>query len=180
MENEIIRLLPAGPELAGPVTAYLQRSWDFLKAFEPPREEAYFTREYQQVLLEEEARAREAGTGFRFYIQPVGEPQTVIGSIGLNNVVWGAFRSAFLGYKLEEPRQGRGYMTMAVDMVVRHAFEDLGLHRIEANVMPRNKASLRVLEKNAFVNEGFSPYYLNINGVWEDHIHMVRINYALH
>ena len=163
MENEIIRLLPAGPELAGPVTAYLQRSW-----------------EYQQVLLEEEARAREAGTGFRFYIQPVGEPQTVIGSIGLNNVVWGAFRSAFLGYKLEEPRQGRGYMTMAVDMVVRHAFEDLGLHRIEANVMPRNKASLRVLEKNAFVNEGFSPYYLNINGVWEDHIHMVRINYALH
>ena len=43
MENEIIRLLPAGPELAGPVTAYLQRSWDFLKAFEPPREEAYFT-----------------------------------------------------------------------------------------------------------------------------------------
>lgn len=127
MENEIIRLLPAGPELAGPVTAYLQRSWDFLKAFEPLREEAYFTREYQQVLLEEEARAREAGTGFRFYIQPVGEPQTVIGSIGLNNVVWGAFRSAFLGYKLEEPRQGRGYMTMAVDMVVRHAFEDLGL-----------------------------------------------------
>lgn len=65
-------MLPAGPELAGPVTAYLQRSWDFLKAFEPPREEAYFTQEYQQALLEEEARAREAGTGFRFYIQPVG------------------------------------------------------------------------------------------------------------
>ena len=134
----------------------------------------------QQALLEEEAHARGAGTGFRFYIQPVGEPQTVIGSIGLNNVVWGAFRSAFLGYKLEEPRQGRGYMTMAVDMVVRHAFEDLGLHRIEANVMPRNKASLRVLEKNGYQAEGLARHYLNICGVWEDHIHMVKLNYAMH
>ena len=50
----------------------------------------------------------------------------------------------------------------------------------EANVMPRNKASLRVLEKNRFVNEGLSKYYLKINGVWEDHIHMVKINYAVH
>ena len=60
------------------------------------------------------------------------------------------------------------------------AFEELGLHRIEANVMPKNKASLRVLEKNHFVNEGISKYYLNINGVWEDHIHMVKINYDMH
>ena len=50
----------------------------------------------------------------------------------------------------------------------------------EANVMPRNKASLKVLEKNHFVNEGLSKYYLKINGVWEDHIHMVKINYAMH
>ena len=54
------------------------------------------------------------------------------------------------------------------------------LHRLEANVMPKNKASLRVLEKNQFVNEGISKYYLNINGVWEDHVHMVKINYAMH
>ena len=69
---------------------------------------------------------------------------------------------------------------MAVGMLTRYAFEELGLHRIEANVMPKNKASLRVLEKNHFVNEGISKYYLNINGVWEDHIHMVKINYDMH
>ena len=56
----------------------------------------------------------------------------------------------------------------------------LGLHRIEGNVMPRNAASLRVLAKNHFVNEGLSKHYLKINGRWEDHVHMVRINYALH
>lgn len=48
--------------------------------------------------------------------------------------------------------------------------------RIEANVIPRNKAALRALEKNHFRNKGISKYYTNINGVWEDHIHMVKIN----
>lgn len=92
----------------------------------------------------------------------------------------GAFCSAFLGYKLDKEYLNRGYMSMSVAMLIKYAFEELGLHRIEANVMPKNKASLRVLEKNHFVNEGISKYYLNINGVWEDHIHMVKINYAMH
>lgn len=100
--------------------------------------------------------------------------------IGLNNVVWNAFCSAFLGYKLDKDFLNRGYMSMAVEMVTRYAFEELHLHRIEANVMPRNKASLRVLEKNQYMNEGTAKYYLKINGVWEDHIHMVKINFAMH
>lgn len=104
----------------------------------------------------------------------------IIGIIGLNNVVWGAFCSAFLGYKLDKDYANKGYMSAAVEMLTKYAFEELGLHRIEANVMPKNKASLRVLEKNQFINEGISKYYLNINGVWEDHIHMVKINYAMH
>ena len=72
-----------------------------------------------------------------------------MGSIGLNDVVWGAFCSAFLGYKLDAAYTGKGYMTEAVRLVVEYAFTQLGLHRIEANVMPRNTASLRVVEKTA-------------------------------
>ena len=70
-------------------------------------------------------------------------------------------------------------MSMAVSMITQYAFEELHLHRIEANVMPRNQASLRVLQKIQFENEGISKYYLKINGVWEDHIHMVKINYDM-
>ena len=66
-------------------------------------------------------------------------------------------------------------MSAAVEMLTKYAFEELGLHRIEANVMPKNKASLRVLEKNQFINEGVSKYYLNINGVWEDHISFIDV-----
>lgn len=122
----------------------------------------------------------EAGTAFRYYIMPMDQPSKIIGVIGLSNVVWGAFCSAFLGYKLDKDFTNKGYMTAAVEMLTKHAFEELGLHRIEANVMPRNKASLRVLEKNSFINEEMTKYYLNINGIWEDHIHMVKINYAMH
>lgn len=67
-------------------------------------------------------------------------------------------------------------MTEALKKGIETAFGPLGLHRIEANIMPKNKASLRVAEKLDFKNEGLSTKYLKINGVWEDHIHMVLLN----
>ena len=67
-------------------------------------------------------------------------------------------------------------MTEAVSQVVRFAFSSLRLHRIEGNIMPRNKASIRVAEKCGFVREGVARKYLKINGVWEDHIHFVKLN----
>lgn len=179
MENKYIRLLPAKPELADMVADYYRRNREFLRAYEPEREERFFETEYQKTLLENELKDREAGLSARFYIQPVLEPGRVIGMIGLNNIVRGAFQSAFLGYKLDGANCNRGFMTMAVAMMVEYAFQELKLHRIEANVMPRNKVSLRVLEKNGFESEGLARRYLCINGVWEDHIHMVIRNTAM-
>lgn len=97
-----------------------------------------------------------------------------MGLVGLNNLVRGAFQSCFLGYKLDGGLLRRGYMTEAVEEAVRIAFTVLGLHRIEANIMPRNTASLGVARKAGFQEEGLAVRYLRINGVWEDHIHMVR------
>lgn len=56
------------------------------------------------------------------------------------------------------------------------AFNDLKLHRIEGNIMPINEPSLAVLRKCNFINEVYAPKYLRINGIWEDHIHMVLLN----
>jgi ribosomal-protein-alanine N-acetyltransferase len=67
-------------------------------------------------------------------------------------------------------------MTEAVAAVVELAFGPLQLHRVEANIIPRNMPSRRVVEKLGFVNEGLSPKYLKINGVWEDHMHYVVLN----
>lgn len=180
LKTERLLLLPAKEDLAAPLAAYYRRNRDFLRPFEPPREEDFFTEAHQRGILRREAEEAEQNTSRRFYLQLPDQPDCIIGMAGLNNIVWGAFRSAFLGYKLDGELTGRGYMTEAVAAVTDFAFTQLRLHRIEANVMPRNRASLRVLEKNGYVNEGLSRYYLNINGVWEDHVHMVRINFALH
>lgn len=176
MKNQWIELIPAEPELAKEVAEYYRRNREFLKAFEPEREENFFSEEYQRKLLKKEADDRKQGTSYRFYIRLVEAPREIIGVIGLNNIVRGAFQSSFLGGKLDNKYINRGYMSMAVDMIVKYGFEELKLHRIEGNVMPRNKASLRVMEKNGFVCEGLSRHYLKINGVWEDHVHMVRLN----
>ena len=121
----------------------------------------------------------QAGSGHRFYIRLTEEPELVAGTISLTSIVMGAFRSCFLGYKLDKDYLNRGLMTAAVGLVTDYAFSQLQLHRIEANVMPWNQASLRVVEKNGYQPEGLAREYLYINGRWEDHLHMVKRNQAL-
>ncbi len=103
-----------------------------------------------------------------FRVDPA-EGASIIGRIALTGVMRGAFMSAHLGYWIDEEHQRRGYMTEAVRAVVRFAFDVLGLHRVQAAVMPHNAASLRVLEKLGFRKEGESPRYLQIAGKWADH-----------
>jgi len=180
MQDKYMELVPADLSLAEQVVDFYRRNREFLEEFEPKRDDEFFSLEYQQETLKKEICARKEKTAFHFYIRLTEQPNQIIGMIGLSNVVWGAFCSAFLGYKLDKRFINNGYMSKAIEMLVKYAFNELHLHRIEANVMPKNIASLRVLEKNSFVNEGRSKYYLNINGTWEDHIHMVRINYNMH
>ena len=170
-----LRLLPAAPALAEAAAAYYTRNRAFLQPFEPVRPAAFYTPAGQAACLAQEQAAAAARAAFRWYLVPAGASGPVVGAVGLNHVVWGAFRSAFLGYKLDADWLNRGLMTEAVALVTACAFGSLGLHRIEANVMPRSAPSLQVLEKNGYRSEGLARRYLNINGVWEDHIHMARL-----
>lgn len=179
LSSGILELVPADPALAGAAADFHRRNRDFFAPYNPIREDAYFTEDYQRRLLQQEAEEWKQKRSFRFYLRLCSQPDRIIGLIGLNQVVWGAFLSCYLGYMLDEGCVNRGYMTMAVKLAVEFAFGQLGLHRIEANVMPRNLPSRRVLEKCGFENEGLSKAYLNIHGVWEDHIHMVRLNERL-
>jgi ribosomal-protein-alanine N-acetyltransferase len=96
--------------------------------------------------------------------------------VALTSIVWGAFRSATVAYKTDGDLLRQGYAAEALSAVVELAFEGLNLHRLEASIMPRNAASLALARKCGFVEEGRSPRYICINGVWEDHIHMARLN----
>lgn len=91
------------------------------------------------------------------------------GVINLNEIVRGLFQSAYLGCYAFLPHVGRGYMGEGLLLTLRRAFGELGLHRLEANIQPDNKASLAFFRRSGFKREGYSPRYLKIGGRWRDH-----------
>ena len=112
-------------------------------------------------------RERHAGSQYAFGIFVDG---AFAGEINLNNVVRGAFQSATIGYWIDQARAGRSYMSEAVVVLSQYAFESLNLHRLEVCIIPRNYNSRRVVEKLELRNEGTAERFLEINGVWEDHV----------
>ena len=93
----------------------------------------------------------------------------VMGSIALSQIFHGGFRSAYLGYQIGEEFSRQGYMTEAIQLMLRHAFGKLKLHRLEANIQPENIASIALVKRAGFVKEGYSRRYLKICGRWRDH-----------
>ena len=91
------------------------------------------------------------------------------GAIHLTNVVYGAFQSGYLGYFGFAGLEGRGYMKAGLKTVIRKAFHELGLHRLEANIQPHNLSSIALVKSCGFRLEGYSPAYLKIAGRWRDH-----------
>jgi ribosomal-protein-alanine N-acetyltransferase len=112
-------------------------------------------------------RERELGTGYGFGVF-VGN--RFAGEINVASVQRGPFQNASVGYWIDQALAGNGYIPEAFVVTAKFAFEDLVLHRLEVAIIPRNRPSLRVAEKLGLRNEGTALRYLEINGVWEDHV----------
>lgn len=158
------------------VLEFYLRNSEFLQEWEPVREEGFYTTQYHEETLTRESILMENGSLLRLWIFKKEEDSRIIGSIGFSNIIHGPFQSCFLGYKMDKDEINKGYATEAICKGLEVMFEAYRLHRIEANIMPRNTRSLRVAEKLGFRNEGLAKQYLRINGKWEDHIHMVLLN----
>jgi len=104
--------------------------------------------------------------GFVVYLPSTGE---IVGAINLSNVIFGAFRSGYLGYFAFAGYEGRGYMAQGLRALIRRAFAQLKLHRLEANIQPTNLASIALVRACGFKQEGYSRSYLKIGGRWRDH-----------
>ncbi len=108
------------------------------------------------------------GTNRGFLIRVLDTGATA-GTININSIIRGRYQGASLGYAAFAPSAGQGYMTEGLTLILRHAFDDLRLHRLEANVRSANKSSLALVQRLGFRYEGVSPAYLYINGAWRDH-----------
>ncbi len=115
-------------------------------------------------------RERQFATGFGFGIF-VGERwERFGGEINLSSIQRGPFQNAYLGYWIDRQLAGNGYVPEAAVVVLRFAFEQLRLHRVQVSIIPRNGPSRRVAEKLGLRDEGIAVRYLEIDGRWEDHV----------
>ncbi len=158
---------------ASDLLEYYTRNKDFLSKFEPHRDEEFYTVEVQKQSLIENYKEFIKGEGAHFGIY---KAEKMIGRIRIYNIVHGVFKSAFIGYSMDEQYQGNGYMKEAVSLVVTYAYEELGLHRIEATTLVDNEKSQRVLKACGFNELGICKEYLHINGKWRDHVIFYKNN----
>lgn len=117
-----------------------------------------------KAYLERIAKGRTHG-----YFVARNEDDRLAGVVNINDIMLGGFRSGSLGYYADMELAGSGYMTEGLALVLDQAFTVLDLHRLEVNVQPANAASIAVVRKIGFRKEGFSPKFLQIDGVWRDH-----------
>ena len=117
-------------------------------------------------------RERELGTGYGFgiFVAHDSDDLRFAGEINISMIQRGPFQNAYVGYWIDERVAGNDYTPESLAAVLRFAFEDLGLHRIQVAIIPRNTASRRVAEKLELRDEGVALRYLEINGTWEDHV----------
>jgi ribosomal-protein-alanine N-acetyltransferase len=113
------------------------------------------------------ARRARMGTSLPFALRVEGR---LAGQVTLDNIVRGALRSGYLGYWIDRSVAGRGMGSLAVALVCDHAFGEVGLHRVEADIRPENLPSQRLVERLGFRREGLLRRYLDIDGDWRDHV----------
>jgi ribosomal-protein-alanine N-acetyltransferase len=175
--SDLLPVLQRGPVLLRAPTMSDYAAWAELRAasrqhlvpFEPQWAEDELTRGAFRDRLRRYQRDAREDLGYAFMIVHAVD-RSLLGGISLSNVRRGVTQAASVGYWIGASRTRQGYATQALAAIVAYAFDELRLHRIEAACMPRNDASLRVLAKAGFTQEGFARRYLRINGAWEDHI----------
>ena len=161
------------------IAAYYTRNEPHLSAWEPRRPHGFFTTPFWKERIALYADQSLAGTSFRFFLfartqalqREVG---VILGSISLTQLERGAFMCGRLGFSVDAAGEGKGLMREALTAVVDFGFQDVGLHRIEANHQPQNLRSAALLRRVGFEIQGYARDYLFIDGAWRDHVLTAR------
>lgn len=143
-------------------------SRDFLKPWEPIWPADDLSRLAFRRRLKRYVRELEQDQAYPFFV--FGPANELVGGVTLSQVRRGVSQTCAIGYWMGKAHAGRGLMTAAVRALTPFVFEGLKLRRIEAACLPRNAASIRLLEKTGFEREGYARQYLCIDGLWQDHL----------
>lgn len=154
---------------------FRQQNGEFLTPFIPKWSAKDLSAESYAILVKNAHQAAEKGTDYSYFIFDLdsdgqnAQKPVLVGGITLSNVRYSAARHANVGYWLGENYIGKNFMGRAIALCQDFAFNTLKLNRIHAACLPDNQASINVLRKAGFEEEGFAPQFLQINGTYQDH-----------
>lgn len=172
-----LRLVAAQESLAAQLLDFHLRNREHLAPWDPPAEPGFFTEAVQARRLHEADKAFNGGNGFRYLLQPIGDTSRVIGTLNFSNISRGPFQSCTLAYALDQEYEGQALMTEALRCAIGEMFAPVvNLHRIQAAYRPENWRSAEVLKRLNFHDEGVSPDYLFIDGLWRVHRLVALLN----
>ncbi|QIG49174.1 GNAT family N-acetyltransferase [Nordella sp. HKS 07] len=146
----------------------------FLVPWEPAWPQDDLTRTAFRSRVKRYMRDIESDSAYPFFVYRAQDDR-FIGAITLSNVRRGVAQAGSVGYWTGSPYIRQGYMTAAMSALMPFAYGHLHLHRVEAACLPVNLASIRLLTKCGFRQEGLARRYLKINGRWEDHLLFARL-----
>jgi ribosomal-protein-alanine N-acetyltransferase len=158
------------PALAAGLAAFFRRNEARLRPWDPPRPSGILEVPFWEAEAARAAVDFRDGAVVRWLMFGPDAPDRVIGRINFTQIVRGPFQSCMLGYAIDGDFEGRGLMHEALQATLRHVFESLHLHRVQANHLPENLRSARLLQRLGFRVEGQAHAYLFINGAWRDHV----------
>lgn len=157
--------------------ALREASRDFLTPWEPTWPADDLTRSAFRRRLRRYTEDQRTGQGHAFFVFREADG-VLLGGLTLTNIRYGVAQMATLGYWMGAPHAGHGHMTRAVAALIPFVFKTLRLHRLEAACIPTNVASIRLLRRAGFTQEGYARRYLCINDVWQDHLLFARLDDA--
>jgi len=158
------------PAHATGLAAFFRRNEARLRPWDPPRPSGILEAPFWEAEAARAATDHLDGAVVRWLMFGPDAPDRVIGRINYTQIVRGPFQSCMLGYAIDGEFEGRGLMHEALQVALRHVFESLRLHRVQANHLPENLRSARLLQRLGFRVEGRAHAYLFINGAWRDHV----------
>jgi ribosomal-protein-alanine N-acetyltransferase len=167
-----------GPGHAAALLDFLRRNAKHMAPWDPPHPAGFDTVGYWEGECLRAAEEHEEGIVARWLLIEHDDPGRVIGRINFTQIARGPFQSCMLGYAIDRAHEGQGLMREALDAAIEHVFSVLRLHRIQANYVPDNERSGRLLARLGFVQEGVARNYLFIDGAWRDHVLTARLNPA--
>jgi ribosomal-protein-alanine N-acetyltransferase len=179
LESQRLILLDSSGVKPAMAAGFVSANRPFFEPWSSRVNDEYYTTSFWEKKLEKSRALEAEGTEVAFFVFLKEDLSEIAARVSLTQIARGPFQSCCLGYMTAKKHTRKGIMYEAIQEVINFAFSGLKLHRVEANIMPHNVASVKLVEKLGFNYEGLALKYLLINGVWEDHLHYVTRNIAM-